>query len=69
MGNSFMSKKNKGRRYVVGNISEKKKYNYMTGETVVTINPFNRTGAGQRKMTAMEWVAKNQSEKYRRIKK
>lgn len=61
-----MSRKRQSRRYSLESVSEEKKYNYLTGEVKTLINPFAN---GKKTMTAMEWVAKNNSEKYRRIKR
>ena len=61
-----MSRKNSGRRYRLQNVPEEVKYNYLTGQVTKRINPFAN---GYKDMTAMEWIQKNISEKYRRIKK
>ena len=61
-----MSKKHQGRKYNLANVKEEIKYNYITGAITKVINPFAN---GNKTISALDWVAKNQSEKYRRIKK
>lgn len=61
-----MSRKNYGRRYNLANVKEFKRNPFGEEMAVKKINPFSN---GFKEIRAIDWIAKNESEKYRRMKK